>query len=112
MWGKRSAWFCAWARNRDDQGKLAAAVPETFRDAIDLLLFAIRVIRECGGLSSDDMELTIFSNVDDALSTIRNSFTKAVRDASYDRLLGLMDVTVQAAKKDQPPYDVLRDVKV
>jgi hypothetical protein len=75
------------------------------------LQFAIREARENGGLSADSAELTILTNVADALSNIRESFAKAVRDASYDKMARLMGAFVEAAKPVSP-YDILRKMKL
>src|SRR5262249_36696901 len=84
------------------RNNLASAVPETFSDVVDLLQFAIGEIRIQEGLSADDLELAIFSNVAEALWSIRDNFAKAVRDAGYDLMLaGMGDVVNQA--KTVPP---------
>jgi hypothetical protein len=95
--------------------KLASAVPETFSDAMDLLRFAIREVKESGGsLSIDELEISIFSNVTEALSDIRENFAKAVHDAAYDLMLARMADVSKTAKEVHPLFcgDVLSAAKL
>jgi hypothetical protein len=59
-----------------------------------ILAAFIREVQEQQGLSSDGMELARLANFAGALSEIREDFTKAVRDASYDNIAKVMSDAV------------------